>query len=523
MYSVLDKLSPELAKDVALIDGVLICSDVRKGDPHLLSFISQAQRRGITNVRYEPAEEYAKKYGTAALQNRAEAKNKIQQYAMNLLKKAFEQNASDIHLADFGTYGIVKFRCLGRLKEHTKLSGGQIKSLINVIYDVFSQRGSSTSFTPGLRQDTRIVNGEYLPADVSSIRVHTEPIECLQSEPGSLMALRLLYDRTEAKGGLEERMAVLGYGESDITKLRSLTERTGLTVIAGPTGSGKSTALKHYMEARAEENPTKSYMTVEDPPEFSISNVLQVRVLANEKELNSDPEMRGRLYTNAIAGALRSDPDVIMIGEIRYPEAAMATIDAALTGHGVLATLHANNAIGIILRLASLLNAANYPDPMHYLCNHNVMAGLIYQRLLAVLCPHCKIPLTASHQTEEDKKHIDNVLPRYTRERLFKVVPELDMVHVLGRGCDHCKKSGFVSQTVAAEVVVTNEDFLRYLRRGDYEKAYNCWRKDLHGRTYVEHAIKGIGEGILDPHSAEIDLGVPLDFTHGFTPEVPTP
>ncbi|MEG1609965.1 MAG: ATPase, T2SS/T4P/T4SS family, partial [Bilophila sp.] len=122
------------------------------------------------------------------------------------------------------------------------------------------------------------------------------------------------------------------------------------------------------MESMAAENPEKAYITSEDPPEFPLSGVEQVLVSTNADRSSVDEKKRGLAYTNAIAGAMRSDPDVLMIGEIRYPEAATAAIDAALTGHGVFVTLHANNAFGIIPRMESLLNAAGYVSPLDHLC-----------------------------------------------------------------------------------------------------------------------------------------------------------
>jgi type II secretory ATPase GspE/PulE/Tfp pilus assembly ATPase PilB-like protein len=463
-------------------------------------------------VVFVPAEEFAKKYGSLAQKRKSDDKNKTETYAIRLFQTAFEKKASDIHLTDYGNFGIIQFRSLGQVTDHAKLTSGQIKNLISVIYGTFSSGGNATTFSNRERLDARIVKREYLPELVQAIRVHTEPIECSQPEPGTFMPLRLLYDRTGATGGLEERMATLGYAEKEFDKFRSLTERSGMVIISGPTGGGKTTLLKHFLGAQVEEFPTRSYMSIEDPPEYPLPNIKQVLVSTNDKDNNADPSTRARLYSNAIAGAMRSDPDVLMIGEIRYPSAAAAAIDAALTGHKVYTTLHANNAIGIILRMVSLLNAAQFSDPIDYLCDHNVVSGLVYQRLVARLCPYCKIPLMKSHKSEEDIKYQDEVLPPRTLNRLSKILSkeQLQNVHILGRGCPHCDK-GIIEQTVAAEVIVTDETFLRHIRAGNYDKARHYWLHEMDGQTYVQHAVAGIANGDLDPHRTGHDLGVPID------------
>ena len=514
MLSLIDKAPKELAGDIALIDGVLYCSDARRGDPLFMSFSSFAKRLGVTDHKFVAAEKFKSEYSGAnpgALQSMSDT----QGYAKSLINEAYKKNATDIHIAHYGSYGIIKFRSLGMLKDYAKLPGKRTRELIGTMYNTLSTSTNTVTFTETVRQDSRIVDRKYLPKEVHSIRVHTEPLECDQAEDGTgiFMALRLLHDRTEAKGGLEERLTVLGYGDKDIPKFEQLTERTGLTIISGPTGHGKSTLLKHLMDSQALKNPEKNYMSIEDPPEYPLFGVHQIKVSTNV-DADADPAKRAREYTNAIAGAMRSDPDVLMIGEIRYPEAAKASINSALSGHGTFATLHANNALGIILRMEALLSEAGYANPLEYLCDHNVLAGLIYQRLVPVLCPHCKIPLTTLLNAKgEDAKHKADVLPKHTESRLTRVMKHgLDSVYIRGRGCEKCDNLGIASQTVASEIIVTDEVFLRHVRQGNSDKAYDYWLKSQENQTYIQHAIEGISEGRLDPYLTELRLGVPLNF-----------
>lgn len=495
----------ELIGRLAIEAGTLHISEELRGQPKLDSFVSLARRRGITDKKFYTPKEFDQKYGAAA-RTEWNGTSGVQAYAVKLLADAYERGASDIHIADYGAYTTIQLRRLGMLQEHDQLPGENGRALIRVIYETMSHQ-TDAAFSRTERQDGRIATPQYLPKNVHSVRVHTEPIECNQAKDGtgSFMALRLLYDSTKASGTLEERVSVLGHTPEDAARLRFLTQRTGMTIISGPTGHGKSTLLKHVMESMAEENPEKSHLSIEDPPEYPLANVKQIKVTTNMGSA-IDPAERGRAYTNTIAGAMRSDPDVMMIGEIRYPEAAAAAIDAALTGHGVWATLHANNAFGIIRRMVSLLNAAKYVDPLEYLCDHNVLAGLVYQRLVPLLCPECGIPLQKA----------GGRLPEPVFNRLLRVLDDLDGVRVRGDGCERCRNLGIVGQTVAAEVIACDQALLSHLRRGDFQRAHTYWKHDLQGRTYVGHAVDLISKGQVDPHLAELRLGVPLDFDKVF-------
>lgn len=510
MDSLLASLSAQMQSRVLLEEGQFWVSDELRGDPALLSFVGLAQRYGVKNVSFLDPRAFDDRSRRMGGQNADVSDSDVQEYALKLFNEAYNEGASDIHISNLGPYGIVRFRRMGMMKDHAKIPGALAQRLITVIYGTLCQSTSHGDYLPTERQDGRIADRQYLPAGVHSMRVHTEPLQSSLATDGfgALMPIRLLYDRTNATGTLEERMTTLGFDDADCKRFNFLTQRTGLSIISGPTGHGKSTVLKHIMEAQTSSHPEKSYMSLEDPTEYPMRGVQQIMVTT--KAL-AELLARGRAYVDAIAGAMRSDPDVIMIGEIRYPEAAAAAIDAALTGHSVWATIHANNGFGIIRRMVSLLNAAHYADPLEYLCDHNVLAGLVYQRLLPVLCPDCKKPLVPMLGKAEEAEYIEAAV----RKRLFSVVKkELDAVHVRNpEGCDHCNGLGIVGQTVAAEVIVTDQIMLEHLRQGNYSKAQDYWTKEYEGRTYVDHAVQLIAEGKIDPTQAETRLGVPLNFS----------
>lgn len=507
--SLASQLPPQLQSRVLLDEGQFWASEELRGDPALLSFVGLAQRYGVKTVSFLDPRSFDARSRRMGGQNADVSENHVQEYAMKLFNEAYTEGASDIHIINVGPYGIIRFRRMGLMKDHANISGVMVGRLIITIYGSMCQATTDGGYSPSQRQDGRIADRKWLPAGVHSMRVHIEPTESAQSETGfgAFMPIRLLYDRTQATGTLTERMTTLGFDEKDCEHFDFLTQRTGLSIISGPTGHGKSTALKHIMEAQIFSHPEKSYLTIEDPMEYPIHGAQQLPV--STKTL-TDLQARGRAYEDAIAGAMRSNPNVIMIGEIRFPEAAAAAVDAALTGHAVWATIHANNGFGIIRRMASLLNAAHYADPLEYLCDHNVLAGLAYQRLLPVLCPECKKPLVPMLGKPDEARHI---MPA-VRKRLFSVIKNrLDSVYVRNPdGCSHCNELGIIGQTVAAEVIATDQIMLEHLRRGDYAKAQTYWAKEFGGRTYLEHAVQLIGEGRVDPTQAEIGLGVPLDF-----------
>ena len=496
--SAMYEIPPALHERAFMHDGVLHVSEELRGNVALESFISLLRRQGITRFTWHPVDGFDAFRMSCG--NEVRAANAVQAQAIDLLHEAFTLGASDIHISYQATYGSIRMRCMGMLQEKEKLLGGDAAiTLIRAIYQSMTHSGSP-QFILSERQEGRIVARDFLPPTVHSVRVHTEPLECAAGQ-GTLMTLRLLYDRTRAEGSLMQRLAMLGYVPEDRDKLARLARRTGLTFVAGPTGHGKSTLLKHVIEAQALETPERSFLSIEDPPEYPIRRVSQVLV-------GSEDEQRGKAYQLAIAGAMRADPDVIMIGEVRYPEASTAAVDAALTGHTVWSSIHAGSAFGIMWRMLSLLTTAGFADPMEYLSDPAIFAGMIYQRLLPVLCPRCKISLQdAMHGGNE--AFLEPALPVLRRLRRMNI--PLDKVHLRGEGCEECKGVGAVSLTVAPEIVETDGKLLRLLRQRDIEEAELYWRSELQGISSLERALHMISEGKIDPVQAEKRLGMLLD------------
>lgn len=216
-------------------------------------------------------------------------------------------------------------------------------------------------------------------------------------------------------------------------------------------------------------------------------NQIQVQTLVNEKL----GENRAKNYEEAIAGALRSDPDILMIGEIRYAEAAEAAIHAALTGHGVWATIHANDAWSCIKRLESLLRQLNIVEPLELIAEHQVLQGLSSQRLIPTLCPNCKerlVDLSDSKKAKIGYALIDRV-KNLTKE-------QLDQVYVRGEGCSYCQQRGHVAMTICAETVLLEEDLLKLIRNHKTLEAQKAW-KEAGGSSIRDSCLRKILLGKL--------------------------
>lgn len=507
---------------LALMESGLVASEELQGTLPLINLASQLRAVGVANVDFVPASRFDADFARYASRSGI-GENEIQQLAIDLLARAYECGATDVHLAHMGTHVRSRFRVLGLLRDDQEYDADTGARMIRAIYEHLGAAQDAPAFDVNSRLDGRIINRDYLPQGLYSVRIHSEPIECdgAPDGKGTFMPLRLLRDTTGASGSLEERLGKLGYTCEEVTLydnegharvaraqtsiFRELSARTGIVFISGPTGSGKSTALAHCMEALIEERPGDNFLSIEDPPEKPIKGMYQIPVISKEGD------ERGDAYTNAIAGTNRDDTDTVMIGEIRYAEAALATVEVALSGNAVWATIHAADALGIIQRLDVQLRAL-VANPLQVVCDPIVLSGLVFQRLVPKLCPHCRIPL----------REYRNVISRDCLARLRRAMPE-DLIFggargegifVRGHGCEHCKDSGHPGlhrQTVVAEVVPLDGRLLALLRERRREEARRYWLTELHGMTYLEHARHLIATGILGPMITEEMLAMPID------------
>ena len=320
-----------------------------------------------------------------------------------ILSEAIREEASDIHIEPGGSGGVVRFRVDGVLRQFMQLPA-QAMTRVNSRIKILAQMDIADRVRP---QDGRArvhVGGrEY------DLRVSTVPVS------GSEKAvIRVLYPKTA------EKLDQINLPDRELGHIRRLLSyRDGIVVVTGPTGSGKTTTL--YAALRELATGQVNITTVEDPVEYELGGITQIQVETK----------RGVTFASALRAILRQDPDVLLVGEIRDQETATVALQAALTGHLVLATLHTNDAATAVSRLLDLgLDAKNVAAALR---------GALAQRLLRRVCTECTRPVTELTPEEE------------RLAALFKVRPT-----VRAMGCDRCSGTGYKGRVAVVEVLTAS-------------------------------------------------------------------
>ena len=252
-----------------------------------------------------------------------------------------------------------------------------------------------------------------------------ERVYDLPTVHGEKIVLRVL-DKSNLSASLDK----LGLDPDTFQQVKAAVDAPhGLILVTGPTGSGKTTTL--YSALNELNNPIFNIITVEDPVEFQIPGINQVPV---KKEI-------GLTFANALRSILRQDPDIVMIGEIRDTETAEIAIEAALTGHQVLSTMHCNDAPGAIARLDDMGIAP-------FLISSSVILSCA-QRLMRRICSHCKEPVTYPAKMYQDLNIDPSLFDGVTLYR--------------GRGCDRCKGSGYAGRIAIIEAMTITDELRKLI------------------------------------------------------------
>ena len=324
-----------------------------------------------------------------------------------LLTEAVRQNASDIHIETFESRLIVRLRVDGVLREVLQPKRALAPLLVSRI-KVMARLDIAEKRIP---QDGRIalkVAGREV-----DIRVSTMP-----ASDGERVVMRLL---DKQAGRLE--LSALGMRPNDKQRMDALLHRPhGIILVTGPTGSGKTTTL--YAGLNRIHDGNKNILTIEDPIEYNLEGIGQTQV-----NLKAD-----MTFARGLRAILRQDPDVVMIGEIRDLETAQIGIQASLTGHLVLSTLHTNTAIGAITRLEDM-----GVEP--FLLSSSLI-GVLAQRLVRVLCLDCKEP----HQADENECRMLGVNSD-AAPTLYRAV-----------GCESCNHQGYKGRTGIYELISVDDE-----------------------------------------------------------------
>jgi type IV pilus assembly protein PilB len=325
-----------------------------------------------------------------------------------IVLQAIKDRASDVHVEPFEKVLRLRYRIDGVLIDATP-PPKQMQLAIASRFKIMSSLDIAERRLPqDGRMRVKVSNKDY------DLRVSILP-----TVHGEKIVLRVL-DKSNLSASLDK----LGLDPDTFRSVKSAVDAPhGLILVTGPTGSGKTTTL--YSALNELNNPIFNIVTVEDPVEFQIPGINQV---PTKKEI-------GLTFANALRSILRQDPDIIMIGEIRDTETAEIAIEAALTGHQVLSTMHCNDAPGAIARLDDMGIAP-------FLISSSVILSCA-QRLMRRICSHCKEPVTYPQKMYEDL----SIEPgTFDGVQLYR-----------GRGCDRCKNSGYLGRMAIIEAMTVTD------------------------------------------------------------------
>lgn len=338
---------------------------------------------------------------------------------------AYDNNASDVHIEPMSDNTVsVRFRIDGILNEVVRYPIDMHEKIIFRIKIMAHLRTDEKDTTQDGRFEYKKEGMEF------DVRVSILPIT-----HGENIVFRILSERTK-KIVLED----LGFNHNDLKKIkRAITQPYGMILLVGPTGAGKTTTLYSLVQILA--NLPINIVTIEDPVEYSIDKVQQIQVNAK----------KNITFASGLRSIVRQDPDVIMVGEIRDNETAGIAVNAAMTGHLLFSSLHANDSATIFPRLLEI-----GIEPFLVASSVNIVVA---QRLIRKICPHCKMnyPKSVSDvpallAMEKDPKFVEIMNKFFPNQKLK------DIKLYRGSGCKICKHTGYLGRIAVYEVMEVDDD-----------------------------------------------------------------
>jgi len=384
-------------------------------------------------------------------------------WADALLADAYDAGASDVHVSVHEDFAIVRMRIDGNLLDVRTLSASQGERLIRH-FKVMANLDPMPLFKPAESRRSYHVADQDL-----DLRIAFSP-----TVAGEKMAIRLL-----RPDNLYHSLEELGLDDSQLDRIETWMHAIGgMVLVGGPTGSGKTTTL--YTMLHRFRQIQRSVVTIEDPVEYELDGIDQIQV----------DSARGLNYARGIRSLLRLDPDIILVGEIRDAESANAAVQASLTGHVVMSTLHARNAIGAVSALR------HWDVPLHELAYAVQM--VIAQRLVRRLCPHCRKRRAV---TEQERNWLDT-LPIEPPAEAFSA-----------QGCDACQGIGYRGRTGVFEVWPVVQEDQKIMAEDCDESALRASLQRRRMPTLLEQGFRLIGQGVtsLEEMTRLCGLFVPID------------
>lgn len=365
-----------------------------------------------------------------------------------IIAEAVRQGVSDIHIEPYESGLVVRMRADGLLREHLRMPAHVAPVVVSRI-KVMARLDIAERRVP---QDGRI--SLTLAGKAVDVRVSTLP-----SRAGERVVMRIL-DKDTA--GID--FDVLGLtGEADKILREALAQPNGIILVTGPTGSGKTTTL--YAALKQLNDGERNILTVEDPVEYAVDGIGQTQVNAKV----------GMDFAAGLRAILRQDPDVVMVGEIRDRETADIAVQASLTGHLVLSTVHTNDAVGAITRLKDL--------KVEPFLLASTLRAVLAQRLVRRLCETCREPVQA--------------------ENGVAAMLGLDIGTIIWRakGCAACGQSGFQGRIGVYEAIRVDETVRRFIHAGG-DEAVIARHAFLKAPTLASSVRQMVSKGLTTPEEA---------------------
>jgi general secretion pathway protein E len=401
-----------------------------------------------------------------------------------IISEASQLGASDVHLRVLDTHTEVKVRVNGRMRELGNEPALDGQEMIRAAFAVSTGQGASGTDST-FQQGAMFQKSGLLPDNVEMLRLQYSPT----SDQRGALVMRLKYVGKNTDTDVDS----LGYSQQQSIDLKNMRLKTnGMYIFAGKVSSGKTTTLQRCLNAMyLDKKKEISIYAAEDPKELELLGAIQAQITAGQSANDA--------FKMAMKAALRSDPNVIVLGEIRSEELTSMAVEAAKTGHALWSTVHAGSALGILNRLINLgADREDLKDP-------RTVGGLIYQRLIGVLCPHCKVPLPVAVKTNLVEEDLALRLVKLTAQNPHEIFCR-------GPGCSSCFM-GLAGRTVVAETIRPDARLLETYMDSSRIEAERYWIKPkeeggLGGAPVMHHALVKVGAGIVDINEVqeEVDL-----------------
>jgi general secretion pathway protein E len=486
-------------------NGVCAISTGSRWSPDTKNVLTKVKRKGFdaryfvevdTALMVELYERYDKEYNEDKDVDdvpEVERQRKLRE----LIALAAERKASDIHMRVLRRYTEIKVRVFGRVQEVGSLPPEEGMAMMQAVFSVASDIGENSS-TMSFQQGALNPKSGILPPGVDMLRLQYSPT----SEGRGALVARLKFS-TPAD---EIEIDSLGYNDDQINDIIKFRRRTnGLYILAGKVSSGKTTTLQRTLNKMyLEKNKEISMFTIEEPVELELPGAIQCPV--KKKPDGTDG------FIEAMKSALRSDPNIIVVGEIRSEETAKLAIQAVMTGHALWSTVHAGYALGILDRLTDLgVESWKLEDP-------GIIKGLIYQRLCGVICKSCRMTMAeAFEKGKVTQQLLDDLKTVFDKEPTE--------LYARGPGCGKCKM-GLASRTVVAETIPTDPTLLELYSHGKRREMFQYWVKPvedggLGGRPVMHHALTKVGVGLLDIDEVEEEVDLVSEYIKNYSNLIP--